>query len=190
MGKRLGVLCVMALVALSARAQDRPEALRLGHSLEVSGGYAYARFRSGGSGTNTNGAFGAIAINLTPWMQLSGDASVDYGQMGALHVRIYGNHFGPRFFYRRPNQLHAAPFAEVLVGGSRLDSTVNGSGGYTYSDNGFSLKAGGGVDVDLSPRFALRLFDLDYYRTPFSGENQNNIWLETGFVIRFGTGLP
>jgi hypothetical protein len=190
MGKRLGIACVMAFVAFTARAQDRPEALRLGHSLELSGGYAYTRFNLGASGMNTNGAFGAIAINVTPWMQLSADASVDYGLIGVSHVRILANHFGPRFVYRRPNQLHAVPFAEVLVGASRLDSKVYGPGGFTYSDNGFSLKAGGGVDLDLSPRYALRLFDMDYYRTPFIGENQNNFWLETGFVIRFGAGRP
>jgi hypothetical protein len=190
MGRRLGIACVLAFLAIPARAQDRPEALRLGHSLELSGGYAYTRFNFGGSGTNTNGLIGALAINLTPWMQLSADASVNYGQMGGSHIRIYGNHFGPRFFLRRPNQLHAVPFAEVLLGGSRIDSTVNGPGGLTFSDNGFSLKAGGGVDVDFSPRFALRLINVDYYRTPFSDENQNNFWMTTAFVIRFGAGLP
>jgi hypothetical protein len=190
MGKRLGILCALTLVAFSARAQDRPEALRLGHSIELSGGFAYTRFNLGASGTNTNGAIGALAINLNSWMQFSADATVDYGQIGVSHVRILGNHFGPRFFFRRPNQFHAVPYAEVLIGGSRLDSTVNGPGGFTFSDNGFSMKAGGGVDVDLSPRYAVRLINMDYYMTPFISEHQNNLWISVGFVIRFGVGPP
>ncbi|HEV2489931.1 MAG TPA: hypothetical protein VGT03_08995 [Candidatus Acidoferrales bacterium] len=190
MGKCLGFICALMLSAIAARGQDRTQALHLGHSLELSGGYTFTRFHLGVPATSMNGAYGAFGIKLTPWMQFSADASVEYGQFGIAHLRIYGNHFGPRFFLRRPNPFHATPFAEVLVGGSRLDGTVNGPGGFTFADNGFSMKAGGGVDFDLSPRLAVRAINLDYYMTPFLGERQNNLWLATGIVFRFGAGWP
>jgi opacity protein-like surface antigen len=190
MGKGLGLICALTLLAVAAQAQDRPQALQLGHAIELSGGYAYTRLHLGTAGTSMNGGYGAIAVNLTPWMQFSADASVEYGQLGVSHLRIYGNHFGPRFFFRRPNQFHATPFAEVLAGGSRLDATVSGPGGFTFSDNGFSLKAGGGVDFDLSPRILVRAINADYYMTPFLGAHQNNLWLSTGIVFRFGAGQP
>ncbi len=184
------MMCAVALLSAAASGQDRPEALKLGHSLELSGGYAYTHLRLGTTSTNMNGLIGALGINLTPWLQLCADASVQYGMLGISHLRIYGNHFGPRLYLHRPNVFHAAPFAEVLIGGSRIDGTVGGPGGLKFSDNGFSLKAGGGLDFNLSGHFAVRAVNLDYYRTPFLGEHQNNLWLSTGFVIRFGGSRP
>jgi hypothetical protein len=52
------------------------------------------------------------------------------------------------------------------------------------------MKMGGGVDFNLTPHFAVRVFDADYYRTSFFGNHQNNIWLTTGFVIRLGGARP
>jgi hypothetical protein len=189
MGKWLGCICAIALFAAAAQGQNRSQALKLGHSIELSGGYFFSQFRLASTVTNMNGAIGAVGINLTPWLQFRADASVAYGQLGITRIRIYANHFGPTIFFRRPNDLHAMPFAEVLVGGSRLDAGVSGSG-YATADNGFSMKAGGGVDFDLSSRFAVRAVDIHYYRTSFLGEHQNNLCLSTGFVVRFGTGRP
>src|SRR6266403_2801970 len=83
-----------------------------------------------------------------------------------------------------------APFAEFLVGGSHVNNTVSGPGGLTYTDLAFSMKAGGGVDFNLTPHFAVRVFDADYYRTSLFSAHQNNIWLTTGFVIRLGGARP
>lgn len=189
MRKWLGCICGIAFFTAAAQAQNRTQALKPGHSIEFTGGYLFSQFRLAGTVTNMNGAIGAVGVNLTPWLQLRADASVSYGQLGGTPIRIYANHFGPRFFFRKSNDLHAMPFAEVLFGGSRLDAKVSGSG-YSTADNGFSMKAGGGVDFNLSPRFAVRAVDMDYYRTPFLGEHQNNLWLSTGFVVRFGAGRP
>jgi hypothetical protein len=190
MGKWLWLICALALSAGAAPGQDRPQALQLGHSIEVTGGYTYTRFQLAGFETGMNGVYGAFAVNLNSWMQFSADASVAYGQIGISHLRIYGNHFGPRFFFRRQNQYHATPFAELLVGGSRLTATVNGPGGSSASENGFTLKAGGGVDFDVSRRIAVRAIDFDYYMTPFNNAHQNNYSFSTGIILRFGVGRP
>jgi len=50
--------------------------------------------------------------------------------------------------------------------------------------------AGGGVDFNLSPHFAGRVFDADYYRTSLFSAHQNNIWLSTCFVIRLDGARP
>lgn len=189
MGRWAVCVCAVALLAAAAQAQSDRQAMKPGHTLELSGGYSFSQFRLAGTETNMNGAIGAIGVNLTSWLQLRADASVAYGQLGGTPIRIYADHFGPRIFFRQTNEFHAMPFAEFLVGGSRLDFKPGGSG-YSTADNGFSMKAGGGVDFDLTPRFAFRAVDMDYYRTPFLGEHQNNLWLSTGFVIRFGAGRP
>ena len=102
----------------------------------------------------------------------------------------HNNHYGVRVFHRERNKWRASPFAEVLVGGSHVNNTVSGPGGLQYTDLGFSMKAGGGVDFNLSPHFAVRVLDADYYRTSLFGAHQNNIWLTTGFVIRLGGARP
>jgi hypothetical protein len=160
--------------------------------LELYGGYALSRF-NGGGGTfsNLNGGMGAFAVNLRPWLQITGDSSYNFITSGNTKTVLYGNHFGPRFFLRGHNRWNATPFAEVLIGGSRLDTTVSGTGGYKTSVNCISYKAGGGVDIRPSRRFEIRLVDVDYYRTAF-GTNlyQNSYWISTGIVIRLfgGTG--
>ncbi|HKW89549.1 MAG TPA: outer membrane beta-barrel protein [Candidatus Acidoferrales bacterium] len=189
MAKWSGCVCAIALLAAGAQGQTDRQALKLGHSIELSGGYSFSQFRLAGTETNMSGAIGAIGFNLTPWLQLRADASVAYGNDNGTPIRIYANHFGPRIYFRRRNAFGASPFGEVLVGGSRLDFKTGGPG-YATADNGFSLKAGGGVDFDISSRFAVRAIDMDYYMTPFFSERQNNLWVSTGFVVRFGGGRP
>jgi outer membrane biosynthesis protein TonB len=157
--------------------------------VEVFGGYAFARFVSGGTGTNLNGALGSFAWNFKPWLQLVADTSYSVVTVSGTKNVLYGNHFGPRVFFRGRNPWGMTPFVEGLVGGSRLDSTVSGTGGYSTSDNSFSIKAGGGVDVRLARRFEVRLFDVDYYRTSFGANvHQNNYWVSTGIVLRLFGG--
>lgn len=190
MGKGLGLTLAIGILALGTRAQNTIPALKVGHSVELSGGYDFDRFRLAGTTANMKGLIGAIGINVTRWMQLRGDASVELGNFGTSKLRIYGDHFGPRLFFRKPNGFHAMPFAEVLLGASRLDAKLSGASGYSYVDSGFSMKAGGGLDFALSSRFAVRAVNLDYYMTPFFGERQNNLWVSSGFVIRFGASRP
>ena len=93
-------------------------------------------------------------------------------------------------FYRRTLHVLSDAGVPFLVGGSHVNNTVSGPGGLTYTDLAFSMKAGGGVDFNLSPHFAVRVFDADYYRTSLFSAHQNNIWLSTGFVIRLGGARP
>lgn len=158
--------------------------------LELYGGYALSRF-NGGSGTfsNLNGGMGAFAVNLRPWLQITGDSSYNFITSGNTKTVLYGNHFGPRVFVRKLSRWGAAPFAEAMVGGSRLDTTVSGTGGYKTSTNCISYKAGGGVDIHPTRRFEIRLIDVDYYRTSFgTNAQQNSYWVSAGIVIRLFGG--
>jgi len=165
--------------------------------LEFFGGFAYARTNeSGGVSNNFVGGLGSFGINLKPWLQITGDSSYNYyNETGTKYV-LYGNHYGPRIFWRRHNPLHKmfgiTPFGEALFGGSREDVHWPASGGYsayTTSANGFSWKVGGGVDMHASKLFEIRLIDVDYYRTSFgTGTNQTNYWVSTGIVLRLFRG--
>ncbi|HKW57161.1 MAG TPA: hypothetical protein VJN42_07360 [Candidatus Acidoferrum sp.] len=158
--------------------------------LELYGGFAFARMSNGSgySGTNFMGGMGSFGLNLKPWIQIVGDTSYSFENASGTKNVVYGNHYGPRFFLRGRSKWSISPFGEVLVGGSRADTTVAASGGnpaYTTSQNCFSIKAGGGVDIRPSRMFEVRLVDVDYYRTAFgTNVHQSNYWISTGVVIR------
>jgi hypothetical protein len=161
--------------------------------LELFGGYAFNRVNGSGGGTSTNfnGAMGSFGWNFKPWLQLVGDSSYNFVTVGNTKNVLYGNHYGPRYYYRRQNRWNLTPFVEGLVGASRADTTVSGVGGYTTSVNCISFKVGGGLDIHPSRHIEIRLFDADYYRTAFgTNAHQTNYWVSTGIVIRlFGGGL-
>jgi len=96
------------------------------------------------------------------------------------------------------------PFAHALFGGVHLSGTesqtVDGDGplqsSLSVAWNGFTMMAGGGVDVKASRNIAIRLaeFDWVYYHlsdTSVSGvsvsgfSGSNNVKISSGIVFRF-----
>ena len=176
--------------ASSPTSWEKPlPSVRTAPLMEFFGGYSFARLPGGGPANNLNGALGSFGWSLKPWLQLTADTSYNYVNVTGGKYVIYGNHYGPRFFRRGRNRWGITPFAEALVGGSRLDTTVTGAGGYTTSTNCLSYKVGGGLDIHPSRRWDIRVFDVDYYRTAFgTGLHQNNYWASAGVVLRLFGG--
>ena len=172
---------------------ERPNAggRRLVPLIELFGGYGFARFDNGAgaSASNLNGVIGSFGWNVKPWLQIVADSSYNFVTVSGVKSVMYGNHWGPRIFYRGRNRWGLTPFVEGLVGGTRADITVSGTGGYTTSQNVLSYKVGGGLDMKLSRKLEIRLIDVDYYRTSF-GTNlyQNNYWASAGIVLRLFGG--
>jgi hypothetical protein len=160
--------------------------------IELYGGFAFNRMQgtSGSASSNFNGALGSFGWNFRSWLQLVADTSYNFENSSGTKYVLYGNHYGPRVFYRMRNRWGLTPFAEGFVGGSRFDTTVSGSGGYSSSVNCISYKAGGGLDIHPMRHIDIRLFDVDYYRTAFgTNQHQTNYWVSSGIVIRlFGGG--
>jgi hypothetical protein len=183
-----------AIRPASARTSwEKPRAggVRRAPVLELFGGYAFARLDGGGGTTsNLNGALGSFGWNIKPWLQIVADTSYSFVTTNGTKNVLYGNHYGPRYFHRGHNRWGATPFVEALVGGSRADTTLSGSSVYNTSQNCFSFKVGGGLDIHPSRHIDIRLFDVDYYRTSFGTNlHQNNYWASTGIVLRlFGGG--
>jgi hypothetical protein len=190
MKNRMSVIAALLCAATPAFAQGPVPVMRRTPVAELFGGFSYARLNDSGTTTNTRGIVGSFAWNAKPWLQIVADSSYNVSSYNNVNVTLYGNHYGVRVFDRERNKWRASPFAEVLVGGSHVNNAVTGAGGLQYTDTAFSMKAGGGVDFNLTPHFAVRVFDADYYRTTLFGGHQNNIWLTTGFVIRLGGARP
>jgi hypothetical protein len=162
---------------------------RRSSKVEVFGGYAFARIGGGGTFTNFNGVLGSFGLNVKPWLQIVADTSYSMVNIGTTKNVLYGNHYGPRYFHRSRLRWGATPFAEGLFGASRADTTISGVGGYTTSQNSFSYKIGGGLDLHPSSHWEVRLFDVDYYRTSFGPNvHQNSYWASAGIVLRLFGG--
>jgi hypothetical protein len=154
--------------------------------IELFGGYGYARLNNGaGYVANSNGVLGSFGWNVKPWLQLIADSSYNRVTVSGTKNVLYGNHWGVRYFHRLRHSWGAAPFVEGMIGGSRADTTVSGTGGYSTSDIGMSYKVGGGVDIHPLRHFEIRVIDFDYYRTSFGTNlHQNNYFVSTGIVMR------
>ncbi len=158
---------------LPARAQDTPR-------VQVFGGYSYTRFDSPSFGfTNTTGLNGytfAPAYNLLRGFGVTAELSGQYGSK--LNFRDIA--VGPQFLYPRGKAMF---FGRFLVGDARtLVQVAN-----TEGDTARAVVLGGGMDLDISSRFALRVFQVDYIHSTLFKDTQNNLRFSTGLVYHWGT---
>jgi peptidoglycan-associated lipoprotein len=137
-----------------------------------------------------NGGFVSGQVNLSPWLGAVGEVSMGHAsQISALGQNLTLTTFmaGPRISL--PSQ-RFVPFGEFLVGGARgTGSYFPTSASSTTSASSFAYAAGGGLDVNLSHRFAIRAFDAKFLHTSFpNGVNgtQRQLQIGVGLVARFG----
>jgi outer membrane immunogenic protein len=77
------------------------------------------------------------------------------------------------------------PFAQVLVG---VAHAGGGEAGVGDASNRFAARVGGGIDVPLGSRFALRAIQIDYFPTTFANatnDHQNNLMISVGIVYHW-----
>ena len=71
----------------------------------------------------------------------------------------------------------------ALAGIAHLKSSV---GSVSTSDNSFTTKLGGALDVNVTPRIFIRAIEIDYAPTHFNGSWQNNVQFTFGAGYRWG----
>jgi len=179
-----GLLCGIAGTARAQRSSaSAPQ-------FEVSGTYSYVRANAAnsGGGFNLNGGGGSFAYNFNNRFSAIAEVGVYRfsGLPGGLDSTMYTYLFGPRISFQSFKRV--TPFAQVLVGGGRLNASA---GGVEAGENGFAMAMGGGLDVPFGRHFAFRLVQADYLLTRFnrvdgSSATQNDLRISTGLVFRFG----
>ena len=78
------------------------------------------------------------------------------------------------------------PFVHVLAGAAHATGWVAGDGDRAFA---FASRLGGGMDVPLNSRIALRVAQIDYAFTQFANsgnDHQNNLLLGVGIVFKWG----
>lgn len=171
------LLLSICLLALPAAAQETPE-------FEIFGGYSYIHVNEGAGGTSFDlqrGWAASLQPNLNHWFGLTADFSGHYETVGGAATNFHFFTFGPRFTVRRTERFTS--YFHLLAGGTRLRTRF---GTMEASDIGFAGIGGGGLDVSISERVAVRVAQLDYVVTRFSGRYQHNFRYSAGVVFRFG----
>jgi hypothetical protein len=158
--------------SLRAMAQDIPR-------VQVFGGYSYSRFDTKSFGFNNqtglNGYNFSPAFNLIRGLGVAAELSAQYESK--VNLRDIAG--GPQFLYPMGQKLF---FAHLLFGQARtLVHVGNGE-----SARGRAIALGGGMDWDISPRFAIRVFQVDYLHTNLFQTRQDNLRFSAGLVYHWG----
>ena len=125
---------------------------------------------------------GSATAYFNRFVGITADVAGHYGAFGSNSNARYSFLFGPTFTLHTPV---INPFAHVLFG------VVKETAGSAFSDTSFSkpeFAVGGGIDLSLSRRLALRPIQLDYewQRNPTSGlSNPTGLRLSAGVVLKF-----
>jgi Outer membrane protein beta-barrel domain len=174
MRKPYRLILPLLFVPLAATAQQTPK-------VEVFGGYSNLEANLNAASFNLNGTDFSVTENVNPWFGGTLDFTSHFGTEAGIKVNTETLTYGPVISYRKHPSV--VPFGHVLLG------AVRGSSDYLDISKPavhFAVAAGGGIDVKVTDRVALRLIQADYLMTRFSSSRQDNIRLSAGIVLRFG----
>lgn len=187
------LLVVGASLMTSARVQAQAAAEAAPAPLEVAVTYnpALANVVSNGNTFWMQGA--SIQATGRLWRGLGMTADVALLHTAHMHgsgpgLDLVTACFGARYAWPA---LHSrvSIFGRGLVGEANgIDSIFPSSMGANSTGNSLALEVGGGVDVPLSKRFAVRAFQADWLRTQLPNDSsnvQNNVRAGAGLVFRF-----
>lgn len=177
------------------------QGLHYNNLYEIYGAPAYTHFNPGPAlvaGSN----LGGFDVQGTRWMRsrlgVTANLRGYYGTNGvipnATNVHgpfIYEHQFLGGVSIRGPKNEHAALVFHALAGGAYgvFDSALNpgqspGSLGLFNNGLAFATALGGSLDLNRSPKLALRL-SPDYLLTRFGGANQHEFAISVGLLYRF-----
>jgi hypothetical protein len=133
---------------------------------------------------NSYGVQGSIAGNLTRWFGFVMDVGAQHGSKdftqsfigGTVKTTVYEYLAGPRFSIRTGR---ANVFAHALVGGASGRTNIG-----SFSDTELAIGLGGGVDIPLSKRIAIRAIQFDYLGS-FAEMLEDNTRVGAGIVFKF-----
>jgi hypothetical protein len=156
---------------------------------------------------NMNGWNAAVNTNVLPWLGAVADFSGNYfhqtttwrvSESSSMSFSDSANRysflFGPQVSYRHPR---AVIFAHSLFGTTHgtltwtlsqsLQELLGGTASdHRITDSHFTVALGGGVDLNVGHRFAIRPAQADYLYFHNYGVAQNTFRYSAGVVFRFG----
>jgi hypothetical protein len=194
----LVLLCSLFSSVDNATAQDKAR-------FETYGGYSLLRLKLPGTfqGEDTRilqsivgtmlGWNAGVTANITNNFGITGDVSGYYRTIeGDLDgdtkasAKIHSFLGGPRF---SGSGEKVRPYAHALFGVGKINGSAEvDSGEGSFSNYGFAMAFGGGLDVVVSPKIAIRPIQFDFFPTRQKNEELGNSTI-TLKNLRFGTGV-
>lgn len=93
--------------------------------------------------------------------------------------------FGPRYTYTLKSANGIDVFGELLMGGAHAwNGNFPSNSGTVHSENGFQSALGGGADLPVTPRFAVRLIEFSWLHNTL-----NNVASNSRNEMRIGVGV-
>lgn len=104
-----------------------------------------------------------------------------------IDLAMYFYRFGPQFMLLRSGRLEV--FTHGLLGGAYLNDVARAVTDRTIMSsnhrNHFAAAAGGGMDIRVTDRFAIRILESDYSMLRVSGVTHNGVRASSGIVYKF-----
>lgn len=160
---------------------------------EVGFNYSYVTTMPGGAAASfgSQGGSATFVYNINRVLGVVADLGGYYnGGAANFSPTTFSYLFGPRLSLRKSSKF--TPYIQALVGGDRVStSLVDATTGNTQVQNDIAAAFGGGLDVRLTDRVAVKPFQIEYLMTQtpniWSTVNpQNNMRYSAGIVFRFG----
>jgi opacity protein-like surface antigen len=189
----VGIL-ILGLSLAAVAADEMPKA-------EVFGGVSFLHIdtmglNNQGLKANYAGWDSEFQYNINRVLGITADIGGNYGRLqpDVPNSHSYTYVFGPTFSVRRES---AVIFAHTLFGQNSTNIISNALTHTSNNDSAFAMAFGGGLDIKLSQRFALRLGQLDWLYTRHNlslvnvnglqlKDHQNNIRYAGGITINLG----
>jgi outer membrane protein OmpA-like peptidoglycan-associated protein len=192
------ILVALVLVTAGvsvATAQRRPAAAGYDPNVDLSVGYNYIGANSPPGGKQYFGLQGGYVsggIGFRDWLSIEGEFTGER----ASKISTLGQDLTLMTFTAGPQISfpghRLVPFGKAFFGGAHASDSFFPTGtSSTTSATSWAVTAGGGLDYNLNSRFAIRAMDVEYLRTAFpngSTNDQNQLMIGAGLVIRFGAG--
>jgi outer membrane immunogenic protein len=171
--------------ALLAAGQETPASFAQHGDVALTYDWVHTNAQPGDCGCfGLNGGGISSSINFRPRWSVVADIVAAAGNsltlssyQGGLRYRI------SQPWMKGPHPLQ--PFAQALFGGAHSSGQVAGAANGSTS---FAFRIGGGVDLPINARFAVRVIQADYYLTLAKNgvnDHQNNLLLGAGIVYRW-----
>ena len=189
----VGIL-ILGLSLAAVAADEMPKA-------EVFGGVSFLHIdtmglNNQGLKANYAGWDSEFQYNINRVLGITADIGGNYGRLqpDVPNSHSYTYVFGPTFSVRRES---AVIFAHTLFGQNSTNIISNALTHTSNNDSAFAMAFGGGLDIKLNQRFALRLGQLDWLYTRHNlslvnvnglqlKDHQNNIRYAGGITINLG----
>jgi peptidoglycan-associated lipoprotein len=188
---------LVAAVSSEAFSQARPtvDATTAVPHADIALGYDYIRGNAPPGQTNyfgLNGGFVSGSYRITDLLSVAGEFTGGH----AGNISMLGQDLTLFTFMGGPRVSLAGrrlePFGQVLFGGVRATGSYfpsSSPAGFKASASSWALSAGGGLDYNLTHRFAIRAVEAQYMRTALpngSSDSQNQLFIGAGIVVKFG----